>query len=138
MIILPRLRLLLPFLVLASTDVGLTLNGQSSAYWHGDYSAAREANPLAKPFLERGPAPFLGFGLCWVALASLVFLTWRHPLSGILAKLSAILHALGGAAWILRMDPEWGWAYAVIFLGIASELSLFFWRSPSANSPSSH
>ena len=108
-------------------DVGLTLAGQPAAYWAGDYTAANEANPIARPALTHGPMMFAGFGLLWWASLAAFITVVRPGMAVRMAILMAVAHAIGGAAWLARYGP-WGWVAVVVYLAIAAEGSVWCWR----------
>jgi hypothetical protein len=110
--------------LLAAADMGLTLAGQPAAYWAGDRAAGVEANPLAAPFLARGPLAFAGMTAGWVGLVAGLVLGLRHPLADRGAGWVGAGHAFGSAAWLAR-GP--GWAAAVAFLVVAARLLRAFW-----------
>ena len=62
------LGLCVPPLLLLILDVSLTLLGQSSAYWAGDYSAVREGSPTFHHLLAIHPAAFAAGLLTWAAV----------------------------------------------------------------------
>lgn len=126
-----RVRLVLPAAVLILADAGLTLAGQPAAYWAGDRAEAVEANPLARPLLERGPWAFAAVAVGWAGLVAAVVIGWRHPAVGWLAVGMAAAHAVGGASWVVRAG-RWGAAAAVAYLGVAAWASAWCWRRAAA------
>ena len=122
----PRVRLLAVVGLLCAADTGLTLIGQPVAYWAADYSAAVEANPLAFPFLARGPWVFVGLAVGWWGLLVGLVLSVRHPLADWAAALVGVGHAVGGGSWLARSGP-WGWLAAVGFLLVAAAILRTSW-----------
>lgn len=123
----PRLWLLAPAAVLYTVDVGLTLAGQPPSYWAGDYGSAVEANPVAYALLALGPGPFAGLAVAWLAGVSALVAGWRHRLTGWVAVVVAVAHAVGGASWLTRAGP-WGLAAAGAYLAAAAQVSGWCWR----------
>lgn len=122
-----RLWLLAPALVLYLLDVGLTLQGQSAAFWAGDYSTAVEANPIAKPLLAQSPWLFVLVASAWLFALSWLILVWRHPVTIWLAVILALVHAVAGATWLTRIGL-WGWIAAIIYIAVAAQASAWCWR----------
>lgn len=122
-----RLWLLLPALGLYAADIGLTLSGQSAAYWGGDYSQALEHNPLAYPILVRHPAWFVGAGLAWAVVFSTVILLWRNHISNLLAVFLACGHAFGGSTWLARHGVG-GLLLAIVYLVVTSKVTGACWQ----------
>lgn len=70
-----RYWLLLPALVCYVADIGLTLGGQSPAYWRGDRGRVEEINPLAGWLLSVHPVAFLAAAVAWAAAFAAVILS---------------------------------------------------------------
>jgi len=122
-----RFWLLLPAWCLYAADITMTLVGQSSAYWNGDYAQASEENPIAHPLLAIHPCLFAAAAIAWAATFGSVVLFWRHRLSDWLAILLALGHAVGGSTWIARHG--WGgWVMAITYLIVAAWLAGSSWR----------
>lgn len=122
-----RLWLVVPLWLWFAADVTLTLAGQPARYRAGDHAAAVEANPLALAVLALGPGVFTAAALGWAALLGVLAVCWSHPLTGWLAAVAAALHVLGGCSWLVRHGVL-GWALAVAYIVVASEVSWFCWR----------
>lgn len=122
-----RLWLLAPAAILYVTDVGLTLAGQSAAYWAGDYGTAVEANPIAHLLLAHSPWLFVGLAVVWLALFSVVLIGWQHPWVGWVAVIVATAHAIGGASWLAR-HGGWGLVAAIAYITAVSQASGWCWR----------
>ena len=109
-------------------DGGLTLQGQSDAYWAGHYEQANEANPLGLWPLQGHPLLFVAVLLCWV----LVFCTaiFRLPANLALPLSFAVQfgHTIGVATWLVRLGA-FGWLAGILLL-LASRLVLdWAWQS---------
>jgi hypothetical protein len=119
--------LLVPAVAVLAIDVALTLGGQSSAYWSGNYAEAVEGNPLALPFLACGPQVFIALATAWGLLVVLVLAWWRHWASDCLALFFTFGHAIGGSSWLVRFGP-WGWVAATVYLAATAEFTRWSWR----------
>jgi hypothetical protein len=122
-----RLWLLAPAAVTFVADVTLTLSGQPSSYWAGDYATAVEANPFAYPLLAFSPWLFATLAVFWMALLSGVILFWPHPASGWLAVVLTVLHAAGGSSWLVQLG-WWGIVAAIAYLALAAHVTGWCWR----------
>jgi hypothetical protein len=114
-----------------AADLGLTLMGQSTEYWDGNYAQATEANPLAFHILTASPWLFVGLALAWAIFLGLLTIFWRRPLVTWIAIAMAVLHAIAGCSWFVRLG-EWGWVLAIVYLVMASEISWWCWRRAEA------
>jgi hypothetical protein len=95
-----KLWLCLPFAALAIIDFGLTLNGQSPAYWRGDHSAVNEIFPLFAWSLRHGPALFLLVCLLWIFIFSALIVVLPDIISQILSLALVIGHTWGAMTWM--------------------------------------
>ncbi len=119
--------MLAPEAVLFVADAGLTLAGQSSAYWSGDYGAAVEGNPIAHPLLVLSPWLFAGLAAVWLLVFSAVIMFWRHPAAIGIAVFIAVAHAIGGASWITRVG-SWGLLATGVYIAVAAQAAGWCWR----------
>ena len=96
----PRCFLIIPALAPFAADVLITLAGQSSNYWAGDYSAAREGAPVGAMLLKAHPLAFLGAAVLYAVGVALLIRYLPAPLSlwGSLGML--IAHTSGFLSWI--------------------------------------
>lgn len=122
-----RIWLIVPAWLWFAVDALLTLAGQTDEYWAGHYSAAVEFNPLAFHILLNGPALFAGLAVAWAVFLGLLTVFWPCPLVRALAIAVAVLHALAGCSWLVRLG-HWGWMLAIGYLALASEVSWWCWR----------
>ena len=95
---------LVPCLLLWLFDVIVTLVGQSAWYWAGDFSEAKELNPLFFWFLSKGPEVFIIATVAYIFL--LVVILFLVPLRiGIMTTyIASIVHMVGVAGWMLQMN----------------------------------
>ncbi len=102
-------------LLLCLLDGGLTLQGQSDAYWDGQYEQAREFNPLGLWPLQQHPLLFLAALLCWglAFCASILYLP--ENLARPLSFAVQFGHTLGAASWVVRLGA-FGWLLCVPLL----------------------
>lgn len=108
-------------------DVALTLAGQPSSYWQGEYDTAVEANPLARWFLRGGPAVFAGSCVAWGLVVTAMLCLWRSQLVVVATFLIALGHALGAGSWLVRWGWP-GWLATVVWLVAVEELLGACWR----------
>ena len=100
--------LCIPFAVLAAIDFGLTLNGQSQAYWQGNHNAVNEIFPLFAWGLRHGPIAFLLVCLLWVLVLSALIVVVPDIASQILSLALVIGHTWGAMTWLVyRLRVEY-------------------------------
>ncbi len=101
--LLPRnaLWLLLPPIAMCSLDFGLTLYGQSDAYWRGDFSAVNEGSPSFAHYLSLHPLAFVAAGILWIAIFSTVILLLPERFALTLVVAIVIGHMAGAATWLV-------------------------------------
>lgn len=116
---------LTPAWVFFSLDVILTLAGQPTEYWAGDFSKVIETNPVALPILTYHPGLFVGLALVWDIFLGVV--RWRFHGTWVtwLLTLIAFAHALGSCSWIIRAT---GWVGGVVYLIVASRFARWCWK----------
>lgn len=117
--------------IVAIIDGLLTLAGQPTSYWRGDFSTAYELNPLGYVILELGPTPFASAMTVWAIVLSLFLYRLPHRWASALAFLAILAHGMGGAGWLCRYGIV-GIALAVFYLVLLEQLtrSVTFARSP--------
>jgi hypothetical protein len=115
----------------------MTLAGQESAYWRGNYSAAHEANPLAYQLLVLHPGAFLFAALAWLfAFVALVFRS-NPGFAVVTSFLVTLGHATAAATWLLQGGAA-GWLCTVGVFVAAERLIAWSWaqagvdQSPAA------
>jgi hypothetical protein len=123
---------LLPIAVCLA-DVGLTLQGQPTEYWRGNYAEANEGNPLPRLFLEVHPLAFVALVLAWIAGFTAVILLIRRRWAVLVCLVIILGHTVGTLSWLLRNRPFGHW-FAVLFLLTVVVLALPTWRARSGHS----
>lgn len=125
--------LCLPAVAMYLADVGLTLSGQSSAYWQGNYGEAHEVNPIANWLLVRTPWLFLATALLWFAVYTVVMVFAPRMVARGLSLFVTVAHAFGAASWLIPHGVG-GWVATVVLLIAAERLLTWSWRK--ADGPS--
>jgi hypothetical protein len=112
--------------LLCLLDQGLTLCGQPSAYWAGDYTKAEEGNPIGRWCLEQHPAAFAAETFLWIALfgSLVVLLPWQ--LAKTVSLGVALGHIVGSAMWIWWRLEQY-WLFPVLLLSSAG-LIVWTWE----------
>ena len=116
--------------LLASADVGLTLNGQPARYWQGEWHVVDEANPLGRWLLHVHPLALGLTVLVETALAGILLVVWPTQRSSRFVVLLAALHALGAASWLTRFGPL-GCVSACLLLAVTLHFAGVLWRTDS-------
>ncbi len=93
--------LCLPPLLLCALDGGLTLAGQSSEYWGGDYAAVNEASPTFHHLLQTHPLAFACGIAVWGAIFASTILLLPDTAALIVSIAVTFGHAAGAATWLL-------------------------------------
>jgi hypothetical protein len=103
-----KLWLCVPFAALCVVDFGLTLAGQSPAYWQGNYNAVNEWFPLFALVLRHGPILFLFMSLFWIFVFSTLIVALPDIFSQILSLTLVIGNTWGAMTWLafrFRFNP---------------------------------
>jgi uncharacterized membrane protein len=108
-------------------DVALTLIGQPSAYWAGDYALAHEASPPGRWLLAHHPAAFIGAAIVWTTLLSLAIAYLPKTLSKIVALSFVIGHAWGASSWFWGVLKLGYWA-DLLFFALAAAGVVLTWE----------
>lgn len=95
---------LIPCIFLWLLDVILTLAGQSCRYWTGNFSDAKELNPLFLCFLSNGPYIFLVATIAYILLLVAILFLVPLRIATITAYIASIAHLIGTASWILQIN----------------------------------
>jgi hypothetical protein len=91
--------LVVPPIILCSFDFGLTLYGQSDAYWSGNYADVNELSPSFAYYLSIHPLAFVGVEVLWIAIFSSLILLLPEMLALTTAVAIVIGHMAGAATW---------------------------------------
>jgi hypothetical protein len=126
-----RLWLLTSPFVASALDVALTLMGQPSPYWQGDYSSALESNPLAWLFLWAGPEVFAAGILAYWLLFVAVVLKAQKPFVMLASFAATLGHSIGAATWLWRFGIVGVLLSFVVFVAMERLLSVG-WRMANA------
>ena len=108
-----RLWLLLCPVLLALIDCGITLQGQSSDYWRGNFTVVREGNAIGRTLLMYGPIYCTLFEILLHTpyIAAICFLP--SSLAVVISLLVTLAHMLGAATWMTLLGLP-GWVLIVL------------------------
>jgi hypothetical protein len=95
------LGLCLPPVLLALLDGGLTLVGQSSDYWAGDYGDVNELSPTFHQLLAYHPLAYAGGFIAWVVMFVVLILLLPRTLALTASIAIAMSHTGGASTWLL-------------------------------------
>jgi len=116
------LGLCLPPLVFCTFDAGITLFGQSAAYWAGAYGCVREGSPTPNHLLQIHPTAFATGILVWEMLFVVAILLLPDVLALILSIAVTFGHTAGAATWLwFRFQYGYQWT---MWLFLASSIIL--------------
>ncbi|MCH8969161.1 MAG: hypothetical protein IIA66_08595, partial [Planctomycetes bacterium] len=104
-----------PF-ALCMLDQGITLVGQSSAYWAGDYSVAIEGNPWFQWLLQQHPLAFEAGIFAWVAVFCGLILVLPRRVAMTISVAIVLGHAWGASTWIFWKIPHGYWLVLALYL----------------------
>ena len=93
--------LCLPPASLACLDAGLTLYGQSAAYWAGNYADVNELSPSFQHLMSYHPLAFVvGFAL-WILIFIGLILLLPQTFALTTSIAVALGHTLGASSWLI-------------------------------------
>jgi hypothetical protein len=97
-------------------DQTVTLIGQSSQYWGGDYAVGKEGNPLYLRLLQQHPLAFEAGILAWILLfcAVICFAPRRAALA--ISVAIVLGHAWGASSWICYRLVHGYWIVIGLYL----------------------
>lgn len=126
---LPRntLWLLLSPIVLCLLDIGLTLYGQSDAYWDRNFRSVNEMSPSFAGFLAIHPLVFVAAVILWIAIFSALILVLPEKLALTLVVAIVIGHMAGAATWLAYRFNSYQ-SCNVLFLATSSVIVFAFKR----------
>ena len=97
----PRsLWIVVPPILLCCLDFGLTLYGQSSAYWAGNYKDVNEISPSFRDYLTTHPLVFAGMGLVWIGIFSTLIAILPEKIGMTISIAVVIGHMAGATSWL--------------------------------------
>ena len=118
------LGLCLPPILLGSLDATLTLCGQSSVYWAGNYQYVNEMGGFLNQLLRIHPMVFIAFICIEFALLSSFILLVTDSIALWISIASTFSSSVGACSWILY---RFSYGYAIchlVFLSAAILLTL--------------
>lgn len=115
---------LIPCLFLWLFDVILTLVGQSSEYWAGNLSEAKELNPLFLLFLSKGPDIFLVATATYILILVVILFIIPLRISILTAFIFSIAHLIGVTGWILQINGRMVGIILSILIFISVKIAL--------------
>lgn len=121
--------ILAPAAIAAFADAFITLRGQGADFWSGNFTAAAEAEPMARPFLALGPAAFILFVFVYLAVylaPSLVAGCFSRTIAEIVSIHLTITHIIGVLSWLGIFLP--GGLPAVELYATIPALAWFLYR----------
>lgn len=92
--------LLVPPILLCCLDFGLTLYGQSDAYWSGGYRDVNELSPSFAKYLSMHPLAFACAGLVWIGIFSSLISILPDKIAMTISICVVIGHMTGAASWL--------------------------------------
>jgi len=121
----------IPCLVAFLLDSGLTLHGQPSEYWAGDYSHTTEGGPFWRRLYTIHPWAAVGGYALWVGLGAGLLVLLPEVLAVILSIAIVFGHFAGAYTWLVRITSV-GWyqtangmfLVAAVVLGVGLHWSL--------------
>lgn len=111
-----KIWLCVPPFALCMLDQGITLLGQRSEYWAGDYSVANEGNPWFLWLLRQHPLAFEAGIAAWVSVFCVVILTLPRRAAMTISIAIVLGHTWGTATWMLHVLPYGYWIALSLFL----------------------
>jgi hypothetical protein len=115
---------LFPCIFLWLLDVILTLTGQSREYWAGNFSEAKELNPLFLLFLSNDPGIFLVAAVAYILLLVSILFLVPLRIAIMTAYIASIAHLIGAASWMLQMNLRMAGIILTILLVIFVKIVL--------------
>jgi hypothetical protein len=103
---------------LSILDYALTLWGQPSEYWAGDYASCAEGNPVLRWCLEQHPAAALAEAVVWVTLVVTAVLVLPLRAAKVVSLGVALGHVVGANTWLWTRFGLY-WLFPIVLLGSA-------------------
>src|SRR5262245_6930149 len=108
--------LLLPPIALCALDMGLTLYGQSNAYWAGNYADVNEGSASFAKYLSIHPLVFAGASAIWILTFAAVILLLPEKLALTVVVAIVIGHMAGAATWLMYRFHLYQWCNALVLV----------------------
>jgi hypothetical protein len=115
-------------------DVALTLYGQPTTYWQGNYLDVIEGNPIPRFFLQFHPLAFGALVLAWIACFTLLILLVPRRWSVYACCFVAFSHAVGAASWLFHSGRSGPWLM-LAFLVMVAILTISVWKTRQSDLP---
>lgn len=96
-------------------DLTVTLSGQSTEYWSGNWAAVTEGNPIPHWLLTQHPLALCGGIAVWIAVFCTAIIKLRPQPARVVTFVVMLGHATAASTWLLNMRP-WGILYAGMLL----------------------
>jgi hypothetical protein len=113
----------IPCLVAFLLDSGLTLHGQPSKYWAGDYTYTTEGAPLMRRLYLIHPLAAVAGYLLWVSLMFGLLVLLPEVLAVILSIAIVFGHVAGAYTWLIPVITV-GWYQTVNGMFLATAVVL--------------
>jgi hypothetical protein len=82
-------------------DNGLTVVGQDSRYWGGNYQLVNEGSPTFHHLLSIHPLAFVGGATAWIAIFVTIILLLPEAAAMVISAAVVLGHSVGAATWLL-------------------------------------
>ena len=92
--------LVVPPTLMCCLDFGLTLYGQSDAYWSGNYQDVNEMSPSFGRYLAMHPLAFVAAAAVWIVILSSLIALLPEKLGMTLSIGIVLGHMAGAASWL--------------------------------------
>jgi len=124
-----KLWLLVPPLVLAGTDIVITLLGQRDIYWQGAFSLGDEASPPFAWLIQQHPIWFIaGTHACLAVFCAIILLLPRR--GAMLASAAVTLgHAWGASTWLAwHIGPAYSYWTSLAIIILSAVMLVTVWE----------
>lgn len=122
--------IVVPPILLCCLDFGLTLYGQSPAYWAGNYQDVNEISPSFRAYLTTHPIVFAGVGVAWIGIFTGLIAILPEKIGMTISIAVVIGHMAGSATWLAyRFNSYQACNALFLFTSIAIVTSFSMGRS---------
>jgi hypothetical protein len=97
-----RILTLIPALWASILDITLTICGQPSAYWNGNFKVANERNPIGAFVMSNHVSGLFVISGIWIALIVLLGYYLPRKISRIFLLFVLIANSWGASSWIAK------------------------------------